>query len=231
MPLRRRVAACLRALDADSEADARSRVESSRDRADVALSTLLLGVTSFFRDAHVFDALRSRILPRLAGRSAVRILSAGCASGAELYSVAMLLDEAGLLERATLVGIDCRRDAVASAGAAWFDAASVDVVPPAARARYFEPARGGYRVVERLRRRMDWMVMDVTRALPPGPWDVVLCRNLLMYLQVNVADVTGRCLAAALAPGGALVLGKAERAPHSTALCPLGRSVYQSQDA
>jgi chemotaxis protein methyltransferase CheR len=231
-PLRRRVAACLRALRVGSEAAAVERLASSDRLIEEALSSLLLGVTSFFRDAMVFDVLRTGVLPALAGRKApLRILSVGCASGAELYSMAMLLDEAQMLDRTILVGTDCRADAVRSARTGRFDEAALATLSPERRARYFEPVARGYRVVEPLLRRTNWIVADVTRPLFSGGWDIVLCRNLLMYLEPALADATCRRLAAGVAPGGVLVLGKAERPPAALGCAPLARCVYRSHAA
>ena len=95
----RRVPACLRALKAGSFGSARAILERRPELLPLALDTLLIGVTAFFRDREVFDDIRDVLVPRLAvlGRPP-RAWSAACSSGAELYGLAILLDEAGLLK-------------------------------------------------------------------------------------------------------------------------------------
>src|SRR5207248_1961585 len=104
----------------------------------VAIGTLVIGVTSFFRDAAVFKHLAEHVLPALP-RANPRIWSAGCSDGGELYSVAMLMAELGLLEGAVLLGSDCRPPAVACAREGRYDLAAVRDVPSCCAERYLEP--------------------------------------------------------------------------------------------
>ena len=101
----------------------------------------MIGVTNFFRDPHVFAQLAERALTYLPTcRGAVRVWSAGCSDGSELYSVAMLAAELGVLGRCELLGTDCRPDAVERARAGVFDDAAVRGVPPDLLRRYFTRA-------------------------------------------------------------------------------------------
>src|SRR5262245_594012 len=97
-PLARRVPACLRALKVECEAMALARVSEQPSANGAALEAFLIGVSAFFRDPAVFDKLRTELTTLAAGTGTRRILSVGCSSGAELYSVAILLAEAGLLD-------------------------------------------------------------------------------------------------------------------------------------
>ena len=227
-PLARRARACLRAVRAPSEPAARARVETKPELLGTALSAVLIGVSSFFRDPIVFDTLRTTVLGALRERTGpLRVLSLGCSTGDEPYSVAILLAEADLLPRSRLLGVDCRADAVASARGAVFPAEALAGVDAERRARFLEPTASGWRVAEPLRRATSWQVADATRAIPIGPWDLVLCRNLLIYLQPPAAEAMLRRIAGALAPGGFLVVGKAERPPAWLGLAAAGRCVYR----
>lgn len=228
-PLRRRTPACLRALRADSVTTALARLESHPHLTDVAVNTLLIGVSEFFRDPAVFRGLGTTVIPALAERRhPLRIVSIGCSFGAELYSVAMLLAQAGLLDRSYFLGVDCRPAAVMQARAGVFAGASVAALDDSLRSRYFAPAAGGWRVANTLRRHTDWRVLDATRDCPPGPWDLVLCRNLVIYLQNRAAEAMFERLSRHLAPGGFLVVGNAERPPAALKLSQIGRCVYQT---
>ena len=230
-PLRRRLSACLRAIRAESEQDAYERLAARPDLHHTAVNQLLIGVSEFFRDPAVFRALEETVLPVLAKTARpLRILSVGCSTGDELYSMAIALGEAGLLDGARLVGVDCREDAVVAARRGVFSEAACANVDPGTIARYFERAAEGWRVIEPLRQRTQWLVLDATHECPAGPWDVIFCRNLVIYLSNRTAETLFRTVAGQLTPGGVLVVGKAERPAASLRLRQLARCVYTTID-
>ena len=139
----------------------------------------------------------------------------------------MLLAEAGLLPGARLLGIDCRADAVTAARIGWYDEPALTGVDGDARARYLTETAGGWQVAGQLRRRTRWVQADATRRVPAGPWDMILCRNLAIYLTPAASAALFTRLAAALVPGGHLVVGKAERPPAGLGLTLAGRCVYE----
>ena len=234
--LGRRLPACLRALRVGSVAQARALLRRQPHLAGTALDALLIGVTSFFRDEPIFDTLLRRTLPDLlrrrradAGAPSFRVWSAGCSDGAELYSVAMLLVELGELDPfgVDLVGTDCRPEALDRAAAGAFDESGVKGVPPALLRRYFGFDGGRYRIQRALRAAVRWRCADALAAAENGPWDLVLCRNVAIYLQPEATAGLWASLAAALRPGGALVLGKAERPLGVAGLAGEGHCVYR----
>jgi chemotaxis methyl-accepting protein methylase len=228
-PLVRRLPACLRALKASTPDAARSMLERTPDLLAPALNALLIGVTTMFREPEVYQFLRAEILPAWSVRSdALRIWSAACSSGDELCSMAMILADAGLLERSYLLGTDCRGDAVAQARAGLYEAAALGPMGKEFRDRYLERAGRGWRPVEALRRQLHWKVADVLSGVEAGPWDMILWRNAAMYLNANNAETVWRQLASVLRDGGVLVVGKAERPPLELGLKHVGRCVYRS---
>jgi chemotaxis methyl-accepting protein methylase len=229
LPLRRRLPACLRALGAATEDEAVRRIESDPAALSTAVSRLLIGVTGFFRDAAVFDAIRARVVPALAAQpTAVRVWSVGCSSGAELYSTALVLAEGSALHRADLLGTDCRPDAIESAREGLFDGAAAEAIPPELRRAYCERhADGRHRIIATIRQRIAWKVADATRDAEPGPWDLVLWRNVAIYLQPQTATAIATRLVAALRPGGFLVVGRAERPLAALGLQRIDACIYR----
>ncbi len=228
-PLGRRVPACLRALQVASTAEARVRLQKRPDLVPDAVTMLLIGVTQFWRDADVFAALRTMVLPAIRQRRVpVRIWSAACSTGEELYTMAILLADAGLLDTSELVGTDCRADAIESAAQSVYAASSLDSVPEAARLRYFERvgARES-RPIFPLRKRTRWRVADLLQEVEPGPWDIILWRNNAIYLDPNVAAAVFARLISQLSAGGFLVVGKAERPPAGAPLTSVCRCIYR----
>ncbi|MGD0231526.1 MAG: CheR family methyltransferase [Syntrophorhabdales bacterium] len=228
-PLARRLPACLRAIKARSMDHAREILENRPELLPAAISSLLIGVTEFFRDPSVFEALRTRVLPRLARPSPpLRILSAACSTGAELYSVAILLAEAGLLNRAFLLGTDCRTDAIEKSRSGLYKSSTLATIGAAIRDKYFESSGDCWNPVEALRLKVHWKVADINHEVEDGPWDIVLWRNTAIYLNPSEAEKVWRQLVITLAPGGFLVTGKAERLPVGLNLVPMGRCIYRN---
>jgi chemotaxis methyl-accepting protein methylase len=224
-PLARRLPACLRTLHAHTQDQARQILEARPELLPAAVSALLIGSTDFFRDAHVFETLRTDVLPKLAD-GPLRIWSAGCSGGAELYSMAILLAEAGLLERSFLLGSDCRHEAIVEATAALFSSGNLENISAPLRRKYFDEVGGLWRTVEPLHRRVQWKVADLGRRIEPGPWDMILWRNMAIYLKAEAAAAIWQGLASVLSPGGVLVAGRAERPPPGLPLICIGRCIY-----
>ncbi|HEX4123450.1 MAG TPA: CheR family methyltransferase [Tepidisphaeraceae bacterium] len=224
--LRRRKPACLRALGAGSMVEARLLLSRRPDRLDRAMSALLIGVTDFFRDPPVFEALEGLLKTGPVARPP-RVWSAGCSNGAELYSIAMLLDRAGMLEGARLLGSDCRLDAVAQAAEGCYDLSALASIPPDLQAAYCQVEGSKFRVGDRLRRAVRFVQANVLASTEPGCWDLILCRNLAIYLQPAAVGQLWLALEGALAPGGLLMLGKAERPTGTARLRPAGPMIWR----
>lgn len=226
--LLRRLPACLRCLHASSLTEARKILEQSPARVAPAIAAMLVGVTSFFRDADVFEWLeREGLQPIREARQAFYVLSLGCSDGAELSSVAMLLAEQSRLEHTYLLGCDCRPEAIQHARLGVYDPVEVRGVSAERRARFLESAGNGWKLVPEIRRRLRWKVSDVHRGLEPGVWDVILFRNTAMYFHTRSLRSLWSRIESALRPGGVLVLGRAERPFGTTRLTPVRRSVFR----
>jgi two-component system, chemotaxis family, CheB/CheR fusion protein len=181
-------------------------------------NTILINVTSFFRDPAAWEAVRTRAVPEiLAGKSAgepIRAWSAGCASGEEAYTIAMLLAEAlgmnEFQERVKIYATDVDDDALNAARHATYGARHVEGIPPELLAKYFDHADDSYTFRKDLRRQVIFGRHDLINDAPISRVDLLTCRNTLMYLS---AETQARVLARlhfALNEGGFLLLGRAE---------------------
>jgi chemotaxis protein methyltransferase CheR len=226
--LLRRLPSCLRLLRAVDTEHARMLLEQRPSLIGPAISVMLVGVTSFFRDPDVFDWLaREGLQPRPGDRPGLYVWSAGCSDGPELYSIALLLAEAGLLDNVYLLGTDCRPDAIDRARQALYDEATTRTVPQPLLERYFECVGTRRQVVPAIRRQLRWAVTDVLKGIEPGAWDVILFRNTAMYCGIErLAELWSR-LETSLRPGGLLVLGRAERPFGVKRLTPVRPCVYR----
>jgi chemotaxis protein methyltransferase CheR len=181
---------------------------------------LTVGETYFFRnradlDAFVHAVLPARIEVRGAART-LRLLSAGCSSGEEPYTLAMLVASLPALAgwNVDIHAIDVNPAAIARARAARYHEWSLRQTGPDARARFFKDGRGGIRVVDEVRRLVTFeernLVEDDPAFWRDGVLDVIFCRNVLMYFSPEVVRRIVARFARVLAPGGFLFLGHAE---------------------
>lgn len=229
-PLLRRIPACLRALRADSVADAGEILKRHPERLAHAVHALLIGTTEFFRDAAVFDALQQGVVPALLERRRYpRVWSVACSEGQELYSVAMMFALRGELAAGQFLGTDCRPQAIAHARRGLYPAATGAGIREPYRSRYSVTGMGGTVIAPALRRAIDWHVGDIFQDGSIGSersWDLILCRNLSIYLDPEAGARLWGKLAAALEPGGILVVGKAEK-PLAASLQKIAPSIYR----
>lgn len=229
--LARRMPACLRYLKVATPDQARQVLESQPELLSPSLSMLLIGVSSFFRDRAVFDVLQSRVLPELATHrtGALRVWSAACSDGQELYSLAMLAAETDMLRQCELVGTDCRPEATYRARLGTYDDASLRDLSPARRQRFFIRHADGWRVVEPLRNAVQWRTSDVLTCPEPGLWDLIFCRNMAMYLKPTAAGKLWHDIERFIRPGGYLITGKAERPLGASRLAPVAACIYRKE--
>jgi chemotaxis protein methyltransferase CheR len=183
---------------------------------------LTVGETYFFRDRACFDALERHVLPALAaarraqGGGRLSVWSAGCSTGEEAYSLAMLLDQL-FPETARwppgVLGTDVNPASLEAARGAVYRPWALRDTPLPMRDRYFVRRDGGYEVVPEICSRVQFASLNVVVNEPPAsavPVDLLLCRNLLMYLSRPAAERAVERLRSALAPDGWLVVAAAE---------------------
>jgi len=184
------------------------------------LPLVTVGKTDFYRDEGQFAALR-RLLPGLLAASRAEgrplaVWSAGCATGEEPYTIAMEAAEAGAAAgELELLATDVNPEAVARAMAGRYPARRLDPVPPELRDRYFEPDGDHWVVGTRLRGLLSGArVHNLVGGPPPRPlvgaWDVVFCRNVIIYFDTPTAQRVLAGFLAGLGPGGWLFLGYSE---------------------
>jgi chemotaxis protein methyltransferase CheR len=210
-PLVRRIPACLRALKVETMAAALRETESSPTRLMVALNAILIGTTSFFRDQPVFEELDCHVIPDLLGRVAEpRIWSAASSDGAELYSVAMMFARHGA-ESAFFLGTDCRTAAVERAREGVYPLAATIEMPESFSRDYLHLSDNKAKVIDNLRARVVWEEADILTCPVALRFDLVLCRNIAIYLEPEPMERLWKKLSGAIAPGGYLVVGRAEK--------------------
>ncbi|MCX6047587.1 MAG: PAS domain-containing protein [Chloroflexi bacterium] len=193
---------------------------------DALFKDLLISVTSFFRDREAFDALIEEVIPRLferkTGDEKVRVWVAGCATGEEAYSLAMLLiDYATQHNIATPIQIfasDIDVDALQVAREGLYAESLVGDVPAEWLKRFFVHDRQGYRVTKDVRKMVLFTAHDLLKDPPFSKLDLITCRNVLIYFNRAVQERCFQLFYYALREDGHLFLGSSESLETSKSL-------------
>jgi two-component system CheB/CheR fusion protein len=228
--LARRIRRRMAAVEIDEFGEYARYLESHPDEYGVLFNAILINVTAFFRDPESWTCLQEQVLPQLlrhtSGRQHVRVWSAGCASGEEPYTIAMLLADAMGIEdycrRVKIYATDRDSEALVQARRARYDLERIEAVPPTFRDRYFTREDGKAVFDGVLRRSVIFGRHDLTEDPPISKLDLLVCRNTLMYFTIATqARVLAR-LHFALGEHGYLFLGRAEMLlSHSRYFTPL----------
>ena len=196
----------------------RFNVNGPRELED-AIELLTTKETYFFRQEYQLRAFQKELLPRIAKTNGaskqVTVWSAGCSSGEEVYTIAMLMVESGALYNwdMRVVGSDLSRHNVATARRGVYRGASFRTIPEDVMKRYFGEVADGYQVVDSIRRMCHFgqlNLLDSVRASNVGRVDVIFCRNVLIYFDEQKKKRVIDTLYQRLVPGGYLLLGHSE---------------------
>jgi two-component system CheB/CheR fusion protein len=205
-------------------------VQSDREELRALYKDFLIGVTSFFRDPEVFDALKAKVFPRILEsrrppQQPIRIWVPACSTGEEAYSIAIALIE--YLEhrepeqRVQIFGTDVDPDAIQRARRGLYPGNIALDISPERLERYFVKREAAYQISRRVRDMVVFSTQNVTSDAPFSKLDLVSCRNLLIYLQQATQRKVLRTFHYALKPGGFLLLGTSETVGDSPELFSL----------
>jgi chemotaxis protein methyltransferase CheR len=214
--VRRRIAVRMRARGVHTFEEYGLVLDRDRHEYDLLLDALTINVTKFFRNPETFAAIDRELVPALYARvePQLRIWSAGCASGEEPYSLAMLMHRYAIaqgkrFDRVEVLGTDLDRASLAAADRAAYLEPTISDAPPEIRQMYFS-MQPPYRIHRDVRARVQFRRHDLLREPFPEPQHLIVCRNVIIYFDRATQEELFERFAAALLPGGFLVLGRVE---------------------
>lgn len=208
-------------------ADYVSFLQSNPQETELLFKELLIGVTSFFRDPAAWAFLQEDVLPAMirgATDGLLRAWVAGCSTGEEAFTLAMIFHEAmdhagpGARVELQIFATDLDADAIAKARQGLYSRKIADMLSPARLARFFVEDSGGFRICRAIRQMVVFAPHDVTMDPPFTRLDILTCRNLLIYLGAAPQKKILALFHHSLKPGGILFLGSAESIGHADAL-------------
>jgi chemotaxis protein methyltransferase CheR len=207
------------------------QADGSAER-EAFVNALTTNLTAFFREPHHFEMLAARARePRKAGAAPLRVWSSACSTGEEAWSIAMVLREAGCPAQIRATDIDSQVLATGQEGV--YAAERTAAIPAERLRRHFLRGTGSNEGLLRIRPELRTMVSFAQFNLQEPAWprtqfDVVFCRNVVIYFDREAQRRLADRLAQALAPGGLLVVGHAESFPAShPAFRSCGRTAYE----
>src|SRR5215203_3451140 len=214
----RRLQRRMAAAGAATLPDYRRYMERHPEELQRLVASFLIKVTEFFRDPELFTYLSDRVLPALVSeareRGELRIWSAGCATGEEAYSLAMLVSDLIAADAEELpvriFATDVASDAVEFARRGIYTEAALQGLPPDLIARHFTPVDGAFEVRKQVRSLVVFGEHDLGNRAPFPRTDLILCRNVLIYFTPDLQRRALQLFAYSLRHGGYLALGKAE---------------------
>ena len=205
-------------------------LQASSEEFSALFNTILINVTGFFRDPEAWEFIVEDVIPRILAErgpdSPLRVWSAGCASGQEAYTLAILFAEAlgpdAFRRRVKIYATDIDEEALTEARAASYDTKAVESVPSNLMEKYFEELNGRFIFHKDLRRAVIFGRNDMVKDAPISRVDLLVCRNTLMYMNSETQRSVLMRLHFALAAQGILFLGHAEMLlSHSDRFTPL----------
>jgi chemotaxis methyl-accepting protein methylase len=218
--LRRRIAVRMRAKGSVSHSEYAGILDADPREYDRLVRSLTINVTKFFRNWDTFAVIQKKVVPTLweRGERELRVWSAGCASGEEAFSLAILMhkyaadrNELSRLEALSIVGTDIDAHCLGEAAAAQYTEAALGDAPATLRRDYFSEAAGRFTMLPEVRRMVQFQCSDLLRSDPPfEDVHLIACRNVVIYFEREAQDALFEEFHRALAPGGFLVLGKVE---------------------
>ncbi len=203
----------------DKLTDAIPLLSADKAHVEELLDRITINVSQLWRNPEQWQLLGAEILPQLAQHGQVRAWSAGCSYGAEAYTLATVCSISIPNARAQIQGTDIDRRMVERARLGEFTDDDARSAPADQLARGFDRIDGGWRAKVELRSMTRFDTGDLLRVQPkPESYDLVLCRNTVIYFAEPIRDELHARLASALRPGGFLVIGSTERVSAPAAL-------------
>lgn len=232
-----RIARRIRALKLGSFAQYIQHLETHKEHEfGDFINAITTNLTSFFREPHHFDFLESRILPEMKRNHSadrrVRVWSAGCSTGMEPYSIAMTLHNKFPSNwDFKILATDLDTNVLETAKNGIYQADSVTGIDEEKLFKYFKRDEAGerYKVKDALKRSITFKQLNLLNPWPiKGPFDVIFCRNVVIYFDLETKNKLFQRYAELLRPNGYLILGHSETMSREiTCFKPLGHTVYQ----
>lgn len=210
-PLKRRLRVRMRVLNIKDFAKYETYLRDNDTELEKLVETLTINLSYFFRNPKTFFFLKDYIFPVLKRKKDDLVFwSAGCAQGEEPYSLAIMVAESRMLDNVKIFGTDIDRRVLDVAHQGLYSDIAFQYTPDDLQKKYFKRVSGGHLIDTRLKERVSFLNVDLFATPPFGPCDLIMCRNVMIYLDRNAQSTILKNFYDHLNPDGYLVIGKVE---------------------
>lgn len=209
-PLVRRLKVRMRILGLTDFSEYYDFLQGNPREIELLKDVLTINLSYFFRNPETFDYLRKTVFPELSARTSIVLWSAGCAQGEETYSLAILAAETGLLDRIRIIGTDIDDGVLEKARVGLFPASAFQYAAPDILKKYFKEEKSGCRTIDSIKSAVEFIHHDFFEPPHFGLCDLIMCRNVLIYLGRKGQSVVLNNFHNQLKDNGYLVIGKVE---------------------
>lgn len=210
--MKRRINSLIRKNNYDAYEDYIKAIKSNSELFNEFINYLTINVSEFYRNPEQWEVLQKDILPELLGKNRhLKIWSAACSTGDEPYTIVMILNKFLPLENIRILATDIDRQALEKAKIGLYSTKSVEKLPPDLLKRYFTIEGNMYKIKDEVKKCVEFRHHDLLKDEYPRGYDLIVCRNVLIYFTEEAKDYVYRNINAALKVGGILFVGSTEQ--------------------
>ncbi|MGF3103449.1 CheR family methyltransferase [Rossellomorea sp. DUT-2] len=210
--MKRRLTALYEKKGFGSFQDFFSKLNRDSEEMEEFLDRMTINVSEFYRNYKRWEVLETKILPRLLQENkTLKIWSAACSTGEEPYTIAMMLSEHMTLSGRTITATDIDKNAIQRARNGLYPERSLNEVPSVMKARYFTQEGSLYKLNEEIRKNVTFKQQNLLSDPFEGNYDLIVCRNVLIYFTEEAKNLLYKKFNASLRPGGVLFVGSTEQ--------------------
>jgi len=189
-----------------------SKLNRDSEEMEGFLDRMTINVSEFYRNYKRWEVLETKILPRLLQENkSLKIWSAACSTGEEPYTIAMMLSEHMTLSGRTITATDIDKNAIQRARNGLYPERSLNEVPSVMKARYFTQEGALFKLNEEIRKNVTFKQQNLLSDPFEGNYDLIVCRNVLIYFTEEAKNLLYKKFNASLRPGGVLFVGSTEQ--------------------
>lgn len=189
-----------------------SKLNRDSEEMEEFLDRMTINVSEFYRNYKRWEVLETKILPRLLQENkSLKIWSAACSTGEEPYTIAMMLSEHMTLSGRTITATDIDKNAIQRARNGLYPERSLNEVPSVMKARYFTREGALFKLNEEIRKNVTFKQQNLLSDPFEGNYDLIVCRNVLIYFTEEAKNLLYKKFNASLRPGGVLFVGSTEQ--------------------
>ncbi len=210
--MERRINSFMRSVDAPDYKNFVDLLTSDKEIYRRFLDHITINVSEFFRNANHWEVLEKEVIPALLKeRNTLKVWSAGCSTGEEPYSLAIMFRERGFPLSGRILATDLDQEVLEKAGMGLYSDKAIQGLSPGRLKRFFQTQEGYYQARDELKKMISFQRHDLLRDIFPRDFDLILCRNVVIYFTEETKASLYQRFVDALRPGGVLFIGSTEQ--------------------